>query len=378
MHPHNRSSRRSSSESHDVLLARALRLREAIIQAVAWKRRVALCQLARSLLAFTPTRGVLKASGLGRLLHDKAVWNEADNQTKVIINRTELKWKAYIKTETGKECPAGTREVAPAFGGRRPHDILRVVDELTEWLLQVDEIGVHQRVAKTLAVALALRDVSHWSHLEGWDPEALNDCSLGPSASALWLRALEKATRSNACRRAVAFTRQARLQVSTEPSASSSSAAVEARQLHELAQNKVDFEQTVLLPDGVPLQQCLPQDVIARLGAARDRGADVGELLLHQAASLRVETQRRSLASVASGLRAWHQFAVLVLGYSPSAILPPLEGEDVEKFISIFRNGSTACNYIVYLKWICTHMKLFCRGLLQQLRRFCKARESGA
>ena len=81
MKPHQRSPKPAAAESHDEMLAKALRLREAIIQAVAWERRGALCHLARSLLAFTPTKGVLKASGLGKLVHDKQVWAAMDNQT---------------------------------------------------------------------------------------------------------------------------------------------------------------------------------------------------------------------------------------------------------------------------------------------------------
>lgn len=357
MLPRNRTLKPAVNEAHEVLLARALRLREGIIQAVAWKRPAALCHLARSLLSLSPSVGVLKASGLGKLLHDKQVWAATDNQTKVLLSRVECKWKAFIKTEIGKACPAGTSEPAPPFGGRKPQDFVKVVDDLTEWLTEVDEIGVVTRVARKLSVALALRDVSHWSHLEGWDADALDECSLCAASAALWKRALDKATRTNASRRLAAVARQTRLPALPDPQSEGTSAAVEASRLHVMVhQDTVDV--VTHLSDGKVVRAGLPQDVIRQLGAARDQGVDVGERLLQQAAALRVETQRQSLRSVASGLRAWHQFAVLVLGYAPNLTLPPAAGEDVEQFITIFRNGATASNYVGYVKWVCMHLHL--------------------
>ena len=119
------------------------------------------------MLSFSPTRGVLLASGLGLLIRDIAAWQGVDNLSKVVLLRAEVKWKTYIKTAAGNVCPAGTRAAAPAFGGCRPADFHVVIHELTVWLKQVDEIGVQERVARTLAVTLALRDVDHWSHMEG-------------------------------------------------------------------------------------------------------------------------------------------------------------------------------------------------------------------
>ena len=83
-------------------------------------------QLVWSLPAFTPTRGVLRASGLGLLVHDKQVWESIDNQSKVLVNRAELKWRAHIKREATSHYQLGVRHCAPAFGCKRPHDFLIV------------------------------------------------------------------------------------------------------------------------------------------------------------------------------------------------------------------------------------------------------------
>ena len=60
-----------------------------------------------------------------------------------------------------------------------------------------------------------------------------------------------------------------------------------------------------------------------------------------------------SRASVASGLRAWGGFAEQVLGYEPSATLPPRSTSDAQRFVVVFRNGGTAYNYLLYVVWAC-------------------------
>ena len=67
----------------------------------------------------------------------------------------------------------------------------------------------------------------------------------------------------------------------------------------------------------------------------------------------RAETNRKSSASVASGLRAWHAFAVHVLDYKPEKTLPPACSAHVQRFIVFFRNAGTAANYVSYINWAC-------------------------
>ena len=118
------------------------------MQAVAWRRQSALQQLARRLLSLSPTKGVLRASGLGWLIRDKQIWAELDNSSRVLVSRAEQKWRAFIRTREGRHCPEGVRPVAPAFAGKRPTDFLQIVDGLSSWLIDVDEQGVHERVAR--------------------------------------------------------------------------------------------------------------------------------------------------------------------------------------------------------------------------------------
>lgn len=66
-----------------------------------------------------------------------------------------------------------------------------------------------------------------------------------------------------------------------------------------------------------------------------------------------LQSQSRSLPSVASGLRLWHAYAVTVLNYVPEHSLPPQSSQDVVKFIALFCNAGAAANHISYLRWAC-------------------------
>ena len=134
--------------------------------------------------------------------------------------------------------------------------------------------------------------------LMNWLFCCLHDC-LQHVAMALWLRALEKATTCNASRRAAGARRTCSPALSVAATASSS-AAGEAGKLLQLAQNTQG--QGTVLPEASPLLDCLPKEGISRLNAECG-GGDVVTLLMQQVEALRVETQRKSLASVAGGLR---------------------------------------------------------------------------
>ena len=69
-------------------------------------------------------------------------------------------------------------------------------------------------------------------------------------------------------------------------------------------------------------------------------------------------TNRRSLASVRSGIKVWHEFSTSGLGYPPEASLPPRNSNHAVMFVAIFKNGATAQNYIGYVSFGCKILQL--------------------
>ena len=112
---------------------------------------------------------------------------------------------------------------------------------------------------------------------------------------------------------------------------------------------------TFNVPMGV---KSVPAATIQALSAAQNQGVPVVDMLSAKASMLRLETKRRSLPAVASALRCWHAFATAVLAYDGGETLPPKCSQDVEAFVAIFKNGSTAANYVGFIRWACTHLHL--------------------
>ena len=75
---------------------------------------------------------------------------------------------------------------------------------------------------------------------------------------------------------------------------------------------------------------------LSTIQAAAKVGKDVAVCLFDKRAQpLRLESKRGSLRSVASGLKAWHDFAEQVLDYPCTATLPPRTDADIRRFISV-------------------------------------------
>jgi len=102
----------------------------------------------------------------------------------------------------------------------------------------------------------------------------------------------------------------------------------------------------------------LPRSVVRAVGAAVRSGSWTLETLDHGVDVLRVSSQKRSLPSVIAGLRCWGAFAQEALRYPANADMPPASSQDVQRWLTIFRNARTASNYLGYLRWACRAFSL--------------------
>lgn len=75
--------------------------------------------------------------------------------------------------------------------------------------------------------------------------------------------------------------------------------------------------------------------------------------LENRAGILKLCSQQGSGPSVASGLKAWHTFAITFLNYMPAETLPPKSAQDVLKYIALFASAGTAKNYVGHITWAC-------------------------
>jgi len=96
-----------------------------------------------------------------------------------------------------------------------------------------------------------------------------------------------------------------------------------------------------------------PAQMPGALARAEAEGHDVQGLLADRVKAITLHTRSGSLKGVAAALKAWHGFAVLVLGYGEQATLPPRSPQDVLMWAATFKNSGTAANYLAAVKWAC-------------------------
>ena len=114
-------------------------------------------------------------------------------------------------------------------------------------------------------------------------------------------------------------------------------------------QTELECKRRKLLGLGQDLQ---PRKAIEALSRAQER-APMNELLDRLVKEAKIEANRKSLKSVAAGLRAWHLFGLVVLLYPLQATLPPRCSMDAQRFVMVFSNAGTAANYISNILWAC-------------------------
>ena len=355
--------------------------RNAVTDAVAWQQYGQLHSLAVQALKRAPCKEALRQLGIGILLNDSHLWSLSPNKDTGGVARDALqKWRTHAASTSAREvkrCSAGTddapsKTIAP-LSGLKCASFLEHVERMEVWTSSVDTPPAPAKTCKTVAIAVVLRGFYDWRHLDGlWPTDTEQWCS-SPDATALLARCVKAATLGAAkelasrcvavqhlaqCGKIVGPTTELASERSSIGAASSLVLAEhltpEGLESRETALQK-SLESKQLTGLGVSLG---PQQAIQALSAAKKRGLEVDDVLCGMADNVLIETNRKSLPSVASGLRAWHSFATEVLSYPEEATLPPRHDGDVVKFICIFRSGGTAANYVSYMSWGCRKLRI--------------------
>jgi hypothetical protein len=352
-------------------ISEALRLRAKVIEAVTWRSSARLRVLLRQLIAFQPSRSEISATGIGFLLADRTIWAIVGEQDAALAAVALRRWKAKVRCERGHPGrrehgghpgrsvpgPGSQDQSSRPFAGLRASQFLCAVNDVESELLLSDNSYVPDPAFKRAAQQLVLRGFTCLSQLDGCDPAEVAALGRSTLECSVLERAVQDATVRATALRAQRFRSIATASVRTSASVSHSAGDVAGR----LGPSEIELAESHVLSRytsaGIPDPRTLPPaKAVASLASAASRGVKVQEILSESAGLTKLETQRLSGPSVSSGLKCWHTFAVAVLGYSPECTLPPRDPAHVEQFVSIFRNGGTASNYVGYLKWACKYV----------------------
>ena len=277
-----------------------------------------------------PSKDLLHKTGAGFLLRSDIVWGTLDARWQERRHRLLSSWK---KTAQEDKTPLHGTAASP-FQGLKAQGFRDAFESLLKSIqetpLQVPSSFEHRAVFTLMA-----KGFLHISHLDGVYPEQVMEWSDVPRVQCLLRTAIQRANELSRANRKRQF---ATLQPSQGEGQAVSS--------HEVAQALATASTLA-----VTQAEQGPGKTLAALTAMPASAADT--VLQSAGVSLQVSSQLRSLPSVASGLRLWHEFAASLLRYAPEHTLPPQSSTDVVKFITLFRNAGTAANYISYIKWAC-------------------------
>lgn len=298
---------------------------------------------------------------------------EIPNKSTLGIAEDALKkWKLASLESKARNPADGAKPTIAPLRGMKAKTFLETVDALEVCVGEVDSLQPPKNVCRKVAITLALRGFLDWRHLEGVEPgECQNWCSTS-SQNALLERcviAANNAARRQARKRNAVEIETVQLGRTVGPKVpcsmpreqigtASSRELADSMNQASLEEREVALQEKLVESDLEGLGERLtPSKAVAALGKSQAAGNNVSETLAEMVDLLFLETNRKTLSTVASGLRCWDQFA-LMKGYPADSTLPPRHDGDVLQYITIFKNGDTTANYVSYIGWACKKLRL--------------------
>ena len=293
---------------------------------------------------------VLAATGVTILFAEVQPWVAARVQARAELLKE--RWADTLRTATarGVSWEANTQDTFRGLGHR---NFMQVVDLLGSFL-RVARLEDKTLQYRYLALQLALRGFDSPESLEGLETADIAEVLKTPWDTTVLQRAITAATELGVKRRIRVAATLAEQSVTR---VSQNTARAELI-LEELDPKQLDagWEKVVKQLDRV-LQQsndAKPMEMVRAASRAAQSGFPVAELLQQKQALTMLESRRASLGSIRSTLKAWHFFALCVLGYAEELFtLPPLQSEHVRCWGELFKNKNTAITYITNLAWCC-------------------------
>ena len=245
------------------------------------------------------------------------------------VRRAEL-------SNSWKKLRGGDSRTRHPLGGCRPAEFKDKVQAMAQWLLDVDDSDTlavwHQRAA----LQLVGRGFHYPAHLDGLSAATAVKFAQCDKGKALLKRAVDVATTQASRKRA----RIAQVWDLGRKRCQSAEALAE--------KCLINVENDVGNTLGSECRGAGPRVAVARAASH----VDAIQILQRKAEELK-QSSRKDKQSLASGLRAWHAFAVSVLGYLADESLPPVCSQHVILYLALFRNAGTAANYVGCIVWAC-------------------------
>ena len=332
------------------------RWRDNVLYAFAWGQTSVLDRLAVKAVSLAPSADELLLTGVGKVL-DSQVWAGCTKSAQESVATAITKWKTSAKRRApcqGPSCP-GLLKKPKLFKDTAVH--------FGEWLRMTEHVQPGETDAQAAAFAFSIRGFENWRQLEGLVQADLVGWSKCPRVQAMIVRSVARVNSGTAGEPGSTASGSETLVLSSKTATSSSVTDEDARTFSDAVtpqalaarEKALMSEKELMSLEGLGVSLG-PQEAIASLKMAKDM-FQVQPLLDKMVLSAKLATNRKSSASVSSGLRAWHGFARAVLDYNERT-LPPRCSRDMQRFVVIFKNSGTAANYVGYVNWACKVLDL--------------------
>lgn len=298
----------------------------------------------------------LRMTGAGQVVHYRDLWQHLDCVGLARDLEEQFKKRCNLKHTSG-EFPAG---MPKPWNGRRVvdfnSDVKSIVKELDTFRL-VDFDGTPEWTVHLAHVMVGL-GFKRVRELEGVTTEMA--AGFGGQDPLIRSAAVQVVERVNA---KTLKNRQAKLgevTMAAKPGSDQASCAkfADSLKVEHLAVMEADIE--AAFGNAQVDLGAKPGSLVQQMLMVSDAGDKevMKDALAQRAQVLQLETNRKSLASMASGLKCWHTFAVGVLEMPEDATLPPQSDSDILLWLCIFKNPGTARNYKSFVRFACSTLGL--------------------
>ena len=346
-------SKAASSEQ----LRKANQYKNLAIEFMACNNVVGIKDILSALETWDPSLTALRTSGLPIIFHDIKFWEDARLSDRAAALRDKFR---KVMKENGSSLKCNSLN---PFHSLSHLQFRQAIDNMTA-LIRSGSTTVSESIHRKLAYHLVMHGFTVPQALEGLKVEACQCFASSMLDVTVLSQAIALGTAMAVAGRnilMVARTCEFKATLDSVQMVNAWSVTDHWNQLH-LQANSCRLKQT-FKDLGVDFTTMLPRKVAGQLALARCQGKDVLSACAERARHITLYRNQGSLASLRSGVRLWHKFAVFVLQYSEALSAPPRSFRDVLYWLGMFAHHGTAMNYVGYLKNFCEGENLSMRWL---------------
>ena len=329
-------------------LSRAIRYKNLAIDCMACSNIVGIKALLGTLETWQPSASTLRASGLPIIFHDIKFWEDAK-----VFDRASALLSKFRKVMQDDRPSERGKPLTP-FLSLSQLQFRQAIDRMAAFMRSGSTTEAVKGIFLKLAYHIVMNGFTMPQALEGLRMESCQVFTSSMLEETILSQAITTGTAmAVASRQKLMLARTAEFKATLDSELMVNAHAITQHWNQRHIQVNSCKVQQAFKALGVDFKKMLPRQVVGQLALASSQGKEVFEACAERARHVTLFRNQGSLASLRSGIRLWHKFAVLVLHYNENLSAPPRCSKDVLYWLGCFSHHGTAMNYMGYLKNFC-------------------------